>query len=275
MSLLASGTLSKMRASLESTVQYRLPVGDEEVDLSPLIGKTITLNHTGNIFCASCGKKTKKSYSQGHCFVCMKKLASCDMCIMKPETCHYDEGTCREPEWGEANCMVDHFVYLSNTSSLKVGITRHTQIPTRWIDQGATQGLPILKVKTRQISGLIEVELAKHIADKTNWRTLLKQDGAPLELVDQAKALLPLVADKIEEIRAKYGEDAVVVLNESITPLSYPVNTYPTKITSHNFDKQPLVTGLLQGIKGQYLILDTGVINIRKFTSYEVEVSAE
>ncbi|WP_234493883.1 DUF2797 domain-containing protein [Vibrio maritimus] len=275
MSLLASGTLSKMRASLESTVQYRLPVGDEEVDLSPLIGKTITLNHTGNIFCASCGKKTKKSYSQGHCFVCMKKLASCDMCIMKPETCHYDEGTCREPEWGEANCMVDHFVYLSNTSSLKVGITRHTQIPTRWIDQGATQGLPILKVKTRQISGLIEVELAKHIADKTNWRTLLKQDGEPLELVDQAKALLPLVADKIEEIRAKYGEDAVVVLDENITPLSYPVNTYPTKITSHNFDKQPLVTGLLQGIKGQYLILDTGVINIRKFTSYEVEVSAE
>ncbi|USD61732.1 DUF2797 domain-containing protein [Vibrio sp. SCSIO 43140] len=275
MSLLASGTLSKMRASLESTVQYRLPVGDEEVDLSPLIGKTITLNHTGNIFCASCGKKTKKSYSQGHCFVCMKKLASCDMCIMKPETCHYDEGTCREPEWGEANCMVDHFVYLSNTSSLKVGITRHTQIPTRWIDQGATQGLPILKVKTRQISGLIEVELAKHIADKTNWRTLLKQDGEPLELVDQAKALLPLVANKIEEIRAKYGEDAVVVLDECITPLSYPVNTYPTKITSHNFDKQPLVTGLLQGIKGQYLILDTGVINIRKFTSYEVEVSAE
>lgn len=275
MSLLASGTLSKMRASLESTVQYRLPVGDEEVDLSPLIGKTISLNHTGNIFCASCGKKTKKSYSQGHCFVCMKKLASCDMCIMKPETCHYDEGTCREPEWGEANCMVDHFVYLSNTSSLKVGITRHTQIPTRWIDQGATQGLPILKVKTRQISGLIEVELAKHIADKTNWRTLLKQDGAPLELVDQAKALLPLVANKIEEIRAKYGEDTVVVLDESITPLSYPVNTYPTKITSHNFDKQPLVTGLLQGIKGQYLILDTGVINIRKFTSYEVEVSAE
>ncbi|GAL30721.1 hypothetical protein JCM19239_4460 [Vibrio variabilis] len=86
---------------------------------------------------------------------------------------------------------------------------------------------------------------------------------------------MPLVANKIEEIRAKYGEDTVVVLDESITPLSYPVNTYPTKITSHNFDKQPLVTGLLQGIKGQYLILDTGVINIRKFTSYEVEVSAE
>lgn len=275
MSLLAKGTLKKMSASLDGTVTYRLPVGEEFVELNPLIGKTINLTHTGNIFCCSCGKKTKKSYSQGHCFVCMKKLASCDMCIMKPETCHYDQGTCREPQWGEENCMVDHFVYLSNTSSLKVGITRHTQIPTRWIDQGATQGLPILKVKTRQISGLIEVELAKHIADKTNWRTLLKGDGDDIELVERAKELLPLVENKIQEIKAQFGDDAIEVLNENITPLSYPVEQHPVKITSHNFDKNPEVTGVLQGIKGQYLILDTGVINIRKFGSYEVEVSAE
>jgi hypothetical protein len=275
MSLLAKGTLSKMKASLENTLHYRLPVGDEEVDLAPYLGKSISLKHTGNIFCSSCGKKTKKSYSQGHCFVCMRKLASCDMCIMKPETCHYEQGTCREPQWGEDNCMVDHFVYLSNTSSLKVGITRHTQIPTRWIDQGATQGLPILKVKTRHISGLIEIELAKHIADKTNWRTLLKQDGEPIELQQRASELLPLVEDKIAEIKAKYGDDAITVLNENITQLNYPVDAYPTKIVSHNFDKEPLVTGTLQGIKGQYLIFDTGVINIRKFTSYEVEVSDE
>ncbi|MCG9630883.1 DUF2797 domain-containing protein [Vibrio sp. Isolate30] len=275
MSLLAKGTLKKMSASLDGTVTYHLPVGEEFVELNPLIGKTINLTHTGNIFCCSCGKKTKKSYSQGHCFVCMKKLASCDMCIMKPETCHYDQGTCREPQWGEENCMVDHFVYLSNTSSLKVGITRHTQIPTRWIDQGATQGLPILKVKTRQISGLIEVELAKHIADKTNWRTLLKGDGDDIELVERAKELLPLVEDKIQEIKAQFGDDAIEVLNENITPLSYPVEQHPVKITSHNFDKNPEVAGVLQGIKGQYLILDTGVINIRKFGSYEVEVSAE
>ncbi len=275
MSLLAKGTLSKMRATLDGTVHYRLPVGEEEVELDALIGQQITLNHTGNIFCSACGKKTKKSYSQGHCFVCMKKLASCDMCIMKPETCHFDQGTCREPEWAQENCMVDHYVYLSNTSSLKVGITRHTQIPTRWIDQGATQGLPILKVKTRQISGLIEVELAKHIADKTNWRTLLKTDGEPMALVERAQELLPLVADKIAEIKQAFGDDSIQVLTENITSLSYPVTQHPTKITSHNFDKNPVVTGQLQGIKGQYLILDTGVINIRKFTSYEVEVSSE
>ncbi|CAH0525813.1 DUF2797 domain-containing protein [Vibrio hippocampi] len=275
MSKLATGTLSKMRGSLDSTLSYRLPVGDEEIELNRFIGHTLSLQHTGNIFCSSCGKKTKKSYSQGHCFVCMKKLASCDMCIMKPETCHYEAGTCREPQWGEDNCMVDHYVYLSNTSSLKVGITRHSQIPTRWIDQGATQGLPILKVATRYISGLIEVELAKHIADKTNWRTLLKQDGEPLDLVSHAQQLLPLVADTIAEVRQRFGEESVQILDDSITDIAFPVDAHPTKIVSHNFDKQPLVTGVLQGIKGQYLIFDTGVINIRKFTSYEVEVFDE
>ena len=272
MTLIAKGTLSKLRASLNDKVQYQLAVGDELIDLNPLIGNTLTLTHTGNIFCCSCGKKTKKSYSQGHCFVCMKKLASCDMCIMKPETCHYDQGTCREPEWGERNCMVDHFVYLSNTSSLKVGITRHTQIPTRWIDQGATQGMPIFKVATRYISGLIEVEIAKHVADKTNWRNLLKGDAEPLALQEQFATILPLVEDKIIEIRQRFGEDSIQIINSELTSLTYPVEKHPVKIVSHNFDKSPEVTGKLQGIKGQYLIFDTGVINIRKFTSYEVEV---
>lgn len=274
MSFTITGTLSKLRSSLDAQqnnqVQYGLPVGDDVIDLMPYIGKEITLTHSGNIFCSACGKKTKKSYSQGHCYVCMKKLASCDMCIMKPETCHYDEGTCREPKWGEANCMVDHYVYLSNTSSIKVGITRHTQIPTRWIDQGATQGLPIFKVKTRYISGLIEVELAKHIADKTNWRTLLKEDGQPIALEDKFAELLPHILTVIESIKQEHGDDAIEILSGEITPIEYPVEQHPVKIVSHNFDKNPVVSGILQGIKGQYLILDTGVINIRKFGSYEV-----
>lgn len=275
MTLIASGTLKKMQATLDGVVSYRLPIGDELIDLTPYVGRSFTLVHTGSIFCSSCGKKTKKSYSQGHCYVCMKKLASCDMCIMKPETCHYDEGTCREPLWGEENCMVDHFVYLSNTSSMKVGITRHTQIPTRWIDQGATQGLPILRVKTRQISGLIEVELAKNIADKTNWRTLLKQDGEAIPLQEKWLEMIPLIQPKIDEIKQQFGEDAITILTEEIVSLRYPVNQHPTKITSHNFDKNPEVTGVLHGIKGQYLIFDTGVINIRKFGSYEVEMHAD
>lgn len=275
MSIQITGTLAKMRASLlDGEVQYRLPVGDEEIELNAFIGKTLTLTHTGNIFCCSCGKKTKKSYSQGHCFVCMRKLASCDMCIMKPETCHFAEGTCREPQWGEDNCFVDHYVYLSNTSSLKVGITRHTQIPTRWIDQGATQGLPIAKVKNRLISGLVEIELAKLIADKTNWRTLLKGNNEPLALKQAALELLPQIEDAIAKIQAEHGNDSVELLDENILDITFPVNEFPVKIVSHNFDKNPEVTGVLNGIKGQYLLFDTGVINIRKFGSYEVTVTA-
>ncbi|NLS11362.1 DUF2797 domain-containing protein [Vibrio sp. SM6] len=272
MSMIFKGTLAKLRSTLSAPVDYQLPVGEDSLSLNPLIGESLTLRHTGNIYCCSCGKKTKKSYSQGHCFVCMKKLAACDMCIMKPETCHYAAGTCREPEWGEANCMVDHYVYLSNTSSVKVGITRHTQIPTRWIDQGATQGLPIYRVKSRYISGLVEVALAQHIADKTNWRTLLKQDGEPLPLDALAAELKPKIADTIDAIKQQNGDDAVCELSAETTDIHYPVTHYPTKIVSHNFDKNPEVSGVLQGIKGQYLIFDTGVINVRKFTAYEVEV---
>ncbi|RQW63391.1 DUF2797 domain-containing protein [Vibrio viridaestus] len=275
MTFTVSGVLRKMQGSDNEQIDYHLPVGEHLVHLNPLIGKKISLVHSGNIYCCNCGKKTKKSYSQGHCFVCMKKLASCDMCIMKPETCHYDEGTCREPEWAQSHCMVDHYVYLSNTSSLKVGITRHTQIPTRWIDQGATQGLPIIKVKTRQLSGLIEVELAKHIADKTNWRTLLKGDGDKLDLHQKWQQLRPLVEDHIDSLKQQFGSDSITILeDEALLNLSYPVQQHPTKIVSHNFDKEPVVEGILQGIKGQYLLFDTGVINIRKFTSYEVEVTA-
>ncbi|WP_412760453.1 DUF2797 domain-containing protein [Photobacterium carnosum] len=273
MSTSMQGTLSKMKSSLGDVVDYYLPVGDQQLHLNPFIGKQLTLIHTGNIFCCSCGKKTKKSYSQGHCFPCMKKLASCDICILKPETCHYAKGTCREPQWGEDNCMVPHYVYLSNTSALKVGITRHTQLPTRWIDQGATQALAVLKVKTRQISGLVEVAIAEMVADKTNWRTMLKGNNADIDLQQQAQLLLPEVKQKLAEITAEFGEDAIEYLDNDIVDIHYPVDHFPTKIASHNFDKEPVVSGILEGIKGQYLLFDTGVINIRKFSSYEIIVA--
>ncbi|MEO2267200.1 DUF2797 domain-containing protein [Pseudoalteromonas pernae] len=270
------GTLKKMKTQLGSSpaeaVQYQLPVGDELLSLNELIGRPVTLTHTGNIFCSSCGKKTKKSYSQGHCFVCMRKLASCDMCIMKPETCHYDQGTCREPQWGEENCMIPHYVYLANTSGLKVGITRHTQIPTRWIDQGATAALPIIKVQTRLQSGLVEVALAEFIADKTNWRNMLKGTQVDIDLVAAREELLPQIKGKLDELAELFGATAIEVLDEEVVNITYPVDNYPTKISSFNFDKELGVSGVLQGIKGQYLIFDTGVINIRKFGAYEVEV---
>ena len=269
------GTLKKMLSSLDDSqhVMYQLPVGEQQLALNPLIGKPIKITHTGNIYCSHCGKKTKKSYSQGHCYPCMQKLASCDMCIMKPETCHYAKGTCREPNWGEQNCFVPHYVYLSNTSGIKVGITRHTQLPTRWIDQGATQGLPIFKVTNRYVSGLVEVALAKLVADKTHWQAMLKGHNEDMDLAEQAKQLIPLIEDKLNAIAAEHGDLAIERLDGSTQAILYPIEQFPVKVKSHNFDKVPEVTGILQGIKGQYLIFDTGVINIRKFGSYEVEVT--
>ncbi|TMO26504.1 MULTISPECIES: DUF2797 domain-containing protein [unclassified Pseudoalteromonas] len=267
------GTIRKLKSTLTSPVEYQLPIGDELVSLNDYIGKPLTLTFTGNIFCCNCGKKTKKSYSQGHCFVCMRKLASCDMCIMKPETCHFDKGTCREPQWGEENCMIPHYVYLANTSGLKVGITRHTQIPTRWIDQGATQALPIFKVQTRLQSGLVEVALAEFIADKTNWRNMLKGQSEAIDLKAAARELIPQIDAKLSELAELFGATAIEKLDEGVVELDYPVSEYPSKISSFNFDKAPEVSGILKGIKGQYLIFDTGVINIRKFTSYEISLA--
>jgi len=265
------GPLQKLTAQLsnDGQIAYQLPIGDQRIELNPLIGKTLSLHFHGNIACKQCGRKTKKSYSQGFCFPCMQKLAQCDMCIMKPETCHHHLGTCREPEWGIKNCMIPHYVYLANTSGLKVGITR--QIPTRWIDQGATQALPIFKVSTRLQSGLVEIALAEFIADKTNWRTMLKGSAEPIDLIEKAQDLKPLISSKLADISLKFGADAVEELNEEIVDLHFPVSEYLTKISSHNFDKTPIVSGTLLGIKGQYLIFDTGVINIRKFSSYQVD----
>jgi len=271
-----SGTLRKMRTELGTEshpdeVNYFLPVGKQELSLNPYIGKFLKLEFLGNIFCKNCGKKTSKSFSQGFCFPCMRRLAQCDMCILKPETCHYHEGTCREPEWGEKNCFVPHFVYLSNTSGLKVGITRHTQIPTRWIDQGATQATIMFKVESRRQSGFVETAFKQMVADKTNWRTMLKEDQPDKDLLAKAvklKARFHADMRHVLDIFPGEAEDQ----SKDVIGIRYPVLEFPKTIKSHNFDKQPVVEGTLMGIKGQYLIFDTGVINIRKFASYEVQV---
>ncbi|MBV1910637.1 MAG: DUF2797 domain-containing protein [Kangiellaceae bacterium] len=271
------GNIRKMRSKIDgenkdSSVEYSLPIGDSELALNQFIGKTLKLEFTGEINCLHCGKKTSKSFSQGFCFPCMRKLAQCDMCIMKPETCHFHQGTCREPDWGEANCFVPHYVYLSNTSGLKVGITRHTQIPTRWVDQGATQATIIYKVNTRQQSGFVEMAFKDLIADKTNWRTMLKENQPDRDLHLEASELKSKLADSMDKVIESFPLKDIEEQTSEVVKINYPVLKFPTKIKSHNFDKTPIVEGTLMGIKGQYLLFDTGVINMRKFTSYKLTV---
>lgn len=272
---LGRGALDKMSARLESPVQYAFRLGDTQVPVNPLIGRTVRLEYLGEIFCSHCSRKTKKSFAQGYCYPCFTKLAQCDSCIMSPEKCHFEEGSCRDPEWGERFCMTDHVVYLANSSGVKVGITRATQVPTRWIDQGARQALPIMRVATRQQSGFVEDLLRSQVADRTNWRALLKGEAEPLDLIAIRERIFDACAEGIVALQQRFGLQAIQpVMDMQPLEISYPVEAYLPKITSFDLDKTPVVEGTLQGIKGQYLIFDTGVINVRKFTAYQLAISA-
>lgn len=267
----AQGTLRKMLSRLTQPVEYQLRLGDADIPMNPLLEKQISLHFSGQIHCVHCARKTNKSFNQGYCYPCFQRLAQCDSCIIHPEKCHFDQGTCREPEWGERYCMQDHIVYLANSSGLKVGITRATQVPTRWIDQGATQALAIIRVRSRLQSGSVEVMFKQFVADKTNWRDMLRGDAETLDMHAEAERLLGECESDLKELEDKFGFFAISVLNGvDVVSIDYPVVSYPEKIVSHNFDKTPVVEGKLLGIKGQYLIFDTGVINMRRFSGYEI-----
>jgi hypothetical protein len=275
-----SGHLQKMAARAVAAnhqdsdiVHYELLVDNQPIPLLPLIGKKLTIKYQGDIHCCHCGRKSKKSFGQGYCYPCFSKLAQCDSCMMSPEKCHFHLGTCREPEWAQKVCFNEHVVYLANSSGIKVGITRATQIPVRWLDQGATQALPIARVATRRQSGLIEDCLRQDIADKTNWRAMLKGNADPVDLEAERDRLFDLFSLDLNSIIAAQAPGDIELLYDA-EPYSFdfPVQQFPTKVSSFNFDKNPLVEGTLMGVKGQYLIFDSGVINIRKFTSYAVTV---
>jgi hypothetical protein len=272
------GSVSKMQVRTDATgnVGYVLSLGEQQVAMNELIGKQVEFKYLGQIKCISCERVTKKSFNQGYCYPCLMKLAQCDSCIIKPELCHYHEGTCREPEWGEAHCLQSHFVYLANTGAAKVGITRHAGegISSRWIDQGASQALPIFRVSERKLSGLVETTLAKHISDKTNWRVMLKGQITPLDLAQIRDELITKAKPELDELTQRYGLQAISAVESEQFSIHYPVLQYPEKIKSINLDKTPEFSGTLLGIKGQYWLLDDErVINMRKYAGYQAQLS--
>lgn len=257
------GRLEKMETSTGEKVQYFLTLGEKVLNLNLLLRKNIKLTFLNKISCINCGKTTKKSYAQGHCYPCSIKLAACDLCILKPETCHYHLGTCREPAWGETHCLKPHLVYLANSSGLKVGITRKTNVPFRWMDQGASQVLPILEVPSRLVSGKIEILFKKHISDKTDWRKMLKGKPEEIDLVAWKNKLFSQLTQDLKSYPYNLLED-------KIYEFDYPVIQYPEKISSISLDKSPEISGQLTGIKGQYLIIGSAVLNVRAHSGYEI-----
>ncbi len=266
------GHLHKMHSAAGDPVRYWLELEGGRVDLHDRIGQVIGIEWLGEIHCVHCGRTTSKSFNQGYCYPCFRSLAQCDVCIVSPEKCHYDAGTCREPDWAEGHCLQPHVVYLSNTAGVKVGITRETQIPTRWIDQGARQALAMARVPTRHDAGRLEVACKAHVADRTNWRAMLKDAFEAVDLVREAASLRARVEPELDRDLARRIEwrvDAEPVV------IDYPAQGFPQKVVSLNLEKTPQVGGRLQAIKGQYLIFDSGVINLRKYAGYRVALTLE
>ncbi len=280
-----TGHLRKMQVSYENSskpVEYFLNLTDADgqvseenknIAVNSLLGKSLSIHYKQEIHCVACGRKSNKSFNQGHCYPCLIRLASCDKCIMSPEKCHYEQNTCREPQWGLDNCMTDHYVYLANSSGIKVGITRANQIPTRWIDQGAIQALPIFKVSQRRYSGLLEVIYKTQVSDRTQWQRMLKGQVEKIDLIAHQQQLIELLTEEVTTLKNELGDGSIEAINATeMTEFVYPVIEYPTKIKSFNLDKQAIIEGTLMGIKGQYLIFDSGVINIRKFSGYHIDL---
>ena len=193
---------------------------------------------------------------------CFQNAPEASPCIIKPELCEAHLGKGRDIEWEEKHHNQPHFVYLAVSSDIKVGITRDTQIPTRWIDQGASKAVIIAKTPYRQMAGEIEVALKDFFVDKTNWRKMLKNELTENSLEEARTKAIEALSDKHKEF---------VVADEDIQAIKFPVLSYPEKLTSLKLEKEEVIEGVLMGIKGQYLLLDNNrVINIRKHSGYHV-----
>ena len=263
----AFGLLDKMSTANSDTVQYFLKLGDDIVALNELLHKNVSLRFTGNIYCTICAKKTYKSFGEGMCYNCFSTSAHNAECILRPELCLGHEHKGRDVEWEIAHHVQPHFVYLALVNETKVGVTRGTQIPTRWIDQGANSAIILAETPYRQLAGLIEVSLKEYLTDKTHWSKMLRNDfNTEIDLQKEKLRIEALIPAQLQQYISPDNE---------VLHLHYPVREYPKKVTSASLDKQKEINSPLIGIRGQYLIFEGGtVINIRKHSGYEVELEA-
>jgi hypothetical protein len=259
------GTIRKMRSEMDNPVRYFLPVGEVEVYMNECLGKHLRLQYLGEIHCIRCGRKTSKSFAQGYCYPCFTTAPETEDCVLRPELCQAHEGIARDLEYAKEHCLIEQVVYLSLTSNLKVGVTRNTQVPTRWIEQGAVRAIELARTPNRYLAGQIEVRLKAFIKDKTNWRAMLKNEVPDIDLLSSKHE----IAKKVSPEWSQYLSG-----DNTIYSFQYPVNDYPEKVGSMNFDKEPVVEGVLTGIKGQYLMFDSNkVLNARKFGGYSVRIT--
>lgn len=248
------GVLTKMESEFSQPIQYYLVFENDFINMNQVLDKTIELKFV-KYQCLNCGLD-KPIYRQGFCKSCFYDIPEAADWIMRPElsTAHLGIED-RNLEYEKKVQIQPHIVYLANSSNVKVGVTRKSQVPTRWIDQGAHEAIEIVEVPNRYLAGITEVALKDHVSDKTNWRTMLKNDVVDENLMEWRERLKQFIPDE--------AKDYFIQTNTE-TNLEFPVLHYPEKPKSLNLEKEKLYTGVLKGIKGQYLIFeDDTVFNIR------------
>lgn len=259
------GVLTKMRTEFGSPIQYFLQLGEDELNINELLGEQVRLSFVG-FQCLNCGSE-KKIYRMGHCYDCFYKIPQTADWIIRPELskAHLGEED-RDLAYEKQVQLTPHIVYLALSSNVKVGVTRKSQVPTRWIDQGATAALEIIEAPNRYLAGIAEVALKQFVADKTNWRKMLKNEMEPIDLFafrDQLSQYIP------EEVRPYFLSDSTKKWD-----LDFPVQQYPNKIKSLNLVKMPVFEDRLVGIKGQYFLFENEtVFNVRGNEGFVVELA--
>lgn len=277
---LTSSPSSGQASPVTLAVSYETPGG---AALSR--GQRLSFRHTGRFECVACGRDAKKLFD-GFCFPCLKGKAQADACVMSPHLCHFGQGTCREPDWGLSFCYQPHYVYLSYTDKFKVGITRESQVPARWIDQGATAATLVARVASRHQAGVLEKILTEVVSDRSHWSNMLKAGNARPSAEDvqakhaEVRAFLsthPMVASggHLVPFPGEASPRPIEFLAPRVVYLEFPLpDVMPAKIVSSNLDKSPTVEGEVLGAKGQYVFFADAVFNVRRHEGYVADVDA-
>lgn len=259
--MIFKGQIRKMPTHLASPIQYYLNLSNDLLCMNELFGKKIRIKHIG-YQCIECDSE-QPIFRMGFCKKCFFESPYASETILKPElsTAHLGIAE-RNLEVEQQIQLQPHIVYLAYTGDVKVGVTRESQVPTRWIDQGATFALPIARTTNRYEAGVIEVALKNHLADKTNWRKMLQDENTEIDLHNVRNEILQYFPDESKTF---------IIENEAIVELKYPY-TAPEKIVAFTLDKKSEFEGILQGIKGQYLNFDGNLINLRSHEGYVIEL---
>jgi hypothetical protein len=259
------GPLQKMKTMPENPVRYALRLNDDLLAMNQLIGRELQFVFTGSCICSSCGKISDRFYRNSFCYECFFSKPQAGEAIFRPELSKAHLGIeDRDLEFEKGYQLQPHVVYLANSGGLKVGVTRARQKQTRWMDQGASAAIVFAETENRYQAGLIEVAMKEHLSDKTPWQRMVKGQIDEIDLVAQKQALLKNLNDDQLQFASK---------DDSVYTFDYPVEAYPQKVKSVNLSKQKEHTGMLTGIKGQYLLFEEGqVMNVRSHEGYVVEL---